>query len=1055
MKLRTIPAAAMLLSGAMSAAQAQEARLSYLVQLSDKPVTTYSGGISGIAATQPPAGNRIDMSSANVQLYASYLGQKASAVKALVPAAQIEYDYKVVLNGFSARLTAAEVRTLQASSAVSSIQANAERHLDTSYTPTFLGLDGPGGLWEQAGGKEHAGEGIIVGIIDSGLWPENPAFADRIDGAGRPTFANDGTLNYSMPAGWHGSCQTGQGFTVANCNNKLIGARYFKSGFNASGNTLHWSDFISPRDSIGGTAGQGSHGTHTASTAAGNHGVAAQLGGMAMGSISGMAPRAHVAAYKVCWTYVDGTTPGKNSCWEQDSIAAIETAVSDGVHVLNYSISGGTTANNSVEMAFMNAASAGVFVAVSAGNDGPARAVNHVGPWLTTVAAAAHNHFRSATVTLGNGAGYTGASLNGTALLAGTPIIRSEDVRKSGASAAAASLCYSTSWNGGAPALDPALAAGKIVTCLRGTNDRVDKSLAVKQAGGVGMVLVDNGGGLVAELHSVPTVHVSAADGALIKAYAVAGGGTAALSPFFEAVGTGPVIAGFSSRGPNAYDANLLKPDLAAPGVDILAGATPQLTPAQQASLNTGTLNPVPLEWKLLQGTSMASPHVAGVGALLRQAHPTWSPAMIKSALMTSATPTFADAQPGMAAGALPWAQGAGHINPNGSMLQPAGVSTNPGGAIDPGLVFDIAAADYRKYLCGAGVSTQCSFGTMPGQNLNLPSITLNNVLGSASVTRTVTNVGASAATYEASIDLSGYTASVSPTSLSLAPGASANVTVQLARNGAPDDEWQYGTLTLSDGSHIVRVPVTARSSTAATAPRLIASTRAAGSSLLNVGTGFSGRMTTRTGGFKAVAKSASQTIGTSTLPVDTGAEVAAACNANNVGITRMPFVITADNVLASFELFNADAANGSLDDLDLALLDPSGELIDYSGHGGSNEALLDTALPAGTYQVCVIGYSTKSHAPTSFKLSYAVVARSDTGGNLRAAAPSQVYAGSTATVSTSWSGLASGQRYYGGVQLIDTGGAVAATTSLLVETNSPLPLVVGADRTVKNAGAK
>ena len=1055
MKLRPVPAAILLLASSLSlAVHAQEERRSYLVQLADKPAATYTGGVAGIAATQPPSGQRIDPASASLQLYTDYLGQKQDAVKALVPSAEIEYEYKVVLNGFSARLTDAEVRALQATSAVASIRPNTERHLDTSYTPTFLGLDGPGGVWEQAGGKTKAGENIVVGVIDSGIWPENPAYADRVDSNGLPTFDNSGTLAYSAPQNWNGTCQTGEAFTVANCNNKLIGARYFRDGFANSGNTQHWSEFVSARDSIGGTLGKGGHGTHTSSTAAGNYGVAATLGGIDMGSISGMAPRARVAMYKVCWTYVDGTTPGKNSCWEQDSIAAIERAVLDGVHVLNYSISGGGTASDSVELAFLNATAAGVFVAASAGNDGPVQAVAHVGPWLTTVAAAAHNHFRTATVKLGNGASYNGASLNGTPLPAGTALIRSEDAALAGADATAARLCYSAGWNG-TPVLDPAKVNGKIVTCVRGTNDRVDKSLAVKQAGGAGMILVDNGGGLVAELHSVPTVHVSAADGAAIKAYAAANNAVASLSKFFEAVGTGPIIAGFSSRGPNAYDGNLLKPDVAAPGVDILAAVSPELNAAQQSSLNTGTLTPVPNAWALYQGTSMAAPHVAGVAALLRQAHPTWSPAAIKSALMTSATQTFPDAESGLSAGVLPWSQGAGHINPRGGLIAYGNSASNPGGAIAPGLVYDVSTIDYRRYLCGNGVSSQCSNGTLVSYNLNLPSITLSNVLGNTTVTRNVTNVGATAATYTATASVPGYTTTVTPSSLYLNPGQSASFSVKLTRTTATDNIWQYGALTWSDGSHIVRIPVTARSGKPITAPALLASVRPSGSMAISVGTGFSGRMNAATGGFKAVTKGSTQTVGQAVADVNSPEEVVAACAANDPGTTKIPFSLPANTVVAAFELFNADTAHGSNDDLDMVVLNGSGQLVDYSGTGGSNEAIVLRSPAAGSYTVCVVGWKTVGGVPTTFKLSSAVAVRGETLGNLRAAVPSQVYLASTASVSASWSGLASGQRYYGGIQLIDTSGAVGATTALLVETNSPIPLLRDADRSTQRVARK
>jgi subtilisin family serine protease len=1065
MKLHPVSAAVLLLlSGAVTFAYADDGRHAYIVQLADKPVASYTGGVAGLAATQPAPGKRLVVTDTTVQLYSDYLEQKQEAVKATVPGATMLNDYKVVLNGFTAMLTDDEVRTLQANSAVATITPNTERHLTTNYTPTFLGLDGATGLWSQmAGGSPLMGENVVIGIVDGGVWPENGAYADRVDNANVPTFDASGTIAYTAPAGWNGTCQTGEGFTVSHCNNKLIGARYYKAGFDASGKTLHWTEFVSPRDSIGGTnVGHGGHGSHTSSTAGGNKGVQATLNGIPMGSVSGMAPRARLAMYKVCWSYNDATDPtgGKNSCWTNDSVAAIEQAVVDGVNVINYSISGGATVNDPVEQAFLHAANAGVFVSASGGNDGPGQAVAHISPWLSTVAASTHNRFLKADVGLGNGSTYSGASLNINPLPAGTPIVRSEDAAMAGANPTSAKLCFSTSWNGGTPVLDPAKVNGKIVTCVRGTNDRVNKSVAVKEAGGVGMVMVDNGSGLVAEVHSVPTVHVTAADGALIKTYAAAAGATASLSHFVTSVGTSPapVVAGFSSRGPNAADSNVLKPDMTAPGVDVLAGVTPSLTAAQRANVVNGTLVPPP-DWALYQGTSMAAPHVAGVAALLHQQHPAWSPAMIKSALMTSATRTFNDpaTQSGDSLSSTPWSQGAGHINPIGTMIHPAdGTSYNPGGASDPGLVYDAGAADYKKYMCGAGISSECGTGSIAGYNLNLPSITIGNVIGTTTVNRSVTNVGAAAATYNAAISVPGYTAVVTPATLSLAPGQTGSFTVKLTRTSAQDNVWQYGTLTWTDGTHIVRSPVTARSGKPVIAPAFNASTRGTGNVLLSVATGFSGRMNAAVGGMKMVTKSASTLIAPAPAgSVDSFAQIQAACNAGATGTALFPVTIPANNVMAAFELFDSDTDGHGNDDLDMALLNAGGTLVGYSGHGGSNEAIIQTGVAAGDYKVCVIGYAPNNDAPTHFQLSSAVATRGEIAGSLRALVPSQVYAGSTATVGASWSGLAAGQRYYGGVQYLDLSSAVAATTILLVETNNPLPLAQGTEHVMKTSGGR
>jgi subtilisin family serine protease len=1034
MKLRPITAAvALCLAGLALSAQADGVRRPYIVQLADKPVASYNGEISGLPATQPAPGNRLDIDTSEVHLYSDYLGQKQAVVRATIADAPITYQYSVVLNGFAALLTDDEVRALQARSDVVQVTPDTPRQLTTTYTAHFLGLDKDDGLWAKVGGKGMAGENVIIGVVDGGVWPENPAYADRVDSNGKPTFDNSASLNYSAPpSAWKGNCQTGEGFTVANCNNKLIGAQYFDATYRSLPQyTTHWSEFRSPRDSIGGNLGHGGHGTHTSSTAGGNAGPEAIVGGIDLGPVSGMAPRARIAMYKVCWSYNDATdaTGAKNSCFTGDSVAAIEKAVVDGVNVINFSIGGGSSVTDPVEQAFLHASNAGVFVSASAGNDGPVASVAHISPWQATVAASTHNRELQADVILATGARYTGASMNAQPLPQ-VPIITAESAAVAGADAGAVTLCYSASSNGGVAVLDPAKVRGKIVTCTRGTNARVDKSLAVYQAGGVGMVEIDNGSGLVAEVHSVPTVHVTAADGALIKAYAQSPEAQASMTKFV--VGTSrvpaPVIAAFSSRGPNAYDANLMKPDLAAPGVDVIAGVTPELTQAQRADVVNGTLPPTNA-WASYQGTSMAAPHVAGVAALLHQAHPTWTPAMIKSALMTTGTQTFADAiTSGDTRGILPFAQGSGNINPNG--------------ANDPGLVYNATQADYQKYQCGLGASTSCAGGTIASYNLNMPSIAVGNVLGTVQVTRSVTNVGGTAATYNSSISVPGFTASVSPASLTIAPNETKSFTVTLTRGSAADNVWQYGAMRWTDGTHVVRSPVVARSGKPLIAPALIKSTKATASKAMSISTGFTGTLKSVIGGLKEISRTDLSVEQADQNQVGTLADVGAACRAGTRGVRAVPVTVPANSLRAQFELFDRDVAgDASSQDLDMALLNPAGTVVGYSGNGGSNEGIALDAPAAGTYTLCIVGYQAASNGISSFTLSSAVVTSADKGGNFKALLPAKIYAGSTASISASWSGLASGKRYLGALELLDASGAPATVTTFLVETNNPIPL--------------
>ncbi|MDB5936303.1 MAG: hypothetical protein JWQ01_3647 [Massilia sp.] len=1038
MKLRPVSVAILLLLSSLTlAAHADDIRRPYIIQLTDKPIASYNGEVSGLNATQPAPGQRLNFASGDVQLYSDYLSQKQATVQATIASAPITYTYSVVMNGFAAMLTDDEVKALQLRSDVATISADEPRQMLTSYTPTFLGLDKPDGLWSKLGGKAGAGENIIIGIVDGGVWPENPAYADRIDANGKPTFDNSGTLAYSAPpASWHGTCQTGEGFTVSHCNNKLIGARYFDGIYLSQGKTTDWTEFKSPRDSLA-NAGWGGHGTHTSSTAGGNSDVAVTVSGVSLGNVSGMAPRARLAMYKVCWSYLDAAEANgvRNGCFNGDSVAAIEKAVVDGVHVINYSIGGsGTSVTDPVEVAFMHASNAGVFVAASAGNSGPANTVAHVSPWITTVAASTHNRTYVGDATLASGTVLTGASTN--ALTPSAPLILAKDAGKAGVDPSTSNLllCYGTA-DGITPLLDADKVSGKILVCDRGGNVLVNKSAAGRAAGAVGVIIANtptSANTTIVQSHAVSTVHINATDGASLRSYIAANPGSASAAlgnvrSILDTTVTAPQITSFSSRGPNMFDANVLKPDLTAPGADILAGHTPNQTQAQWNDIVNGTLVPM-ADWASLQGTSMSSPHVAGLAALLRQQHPTWTPAAIKSALMTTGYDTKPETSgAGDTRGTLPFGQGAGHVNPNG--------------ASDPGLVYDAVEADYTKYMCGVGISSQCANGTIQPYNLNLPSIVVGNVLGTTVVTRSVTNVGATPATYNATISVPGYSAVVSPTSLALAVGETKSFTVTLTRSTSPMNTWQYGSMSWTDNSHVVRSPVVARSGSQVSAPGLITSTRASLSKVISVTTGFTGKMNTIYGGLKEIARNA-YTVAQAKVPVDTLAQITTACNAAGPGLQVVPVTMPAGSLMAQFELFNRDTSSGTgADDLDMVVLNSAGAIVATALHAGSNELIRMAAPAAGDYRVCVIGYSAANGTSTDFTLSSAVVTSADRGGNFRVLVPTKVYASSTASVNASWSGLAAGKRYAGAMQLLDAAGTVATTTGFLVETNNPVPL--------------
>ena len=1036
--MRLLPGslAVLALMGGLATGALAETRRTYIVQLADEPAATYTGRTAGLAATQPAVGARFNARSAAARAYTRFLDDQQNSVAALVQGAPIVARYKNVYNGFAAKLTDAEVAALRASPLVVDVHVDEARKLETISTSTFLGLTAPGGVWSQTvGGVAVKGEDIILGIVDGGIWPESPSYADRVD-AGVPVFSG-GSLAYGpAPAGWLGSCQLGEGFTPAlHCNNKLIGAKYFNAGFLAfvasagaiaAGNTKHWTEFYSPRDSVGGATGHGGHGSHTSSTAGGNSNAPTLVGGVPMGGASGMAPRARIAAYKVCYTYVNAAatdgTGSQNSCFTTDTVSAIDAAVGDGVHIINYSISGSqTSVNDPVEQAFLRAAKAGVFVAASAGNSGPAVAVAHISPWLTTVAASTHDRALKATVTLGNGAVYTGASIN-TTPLAATQMILSTDAKLAAASVSNANLCFLGS-------LDSTLVVGKVVICTRGTNARVDKSAEVAAKGGVGMILVDNGGGLVADVHSVPTVHITAADGAAVKTY-LAGTtpATAAISAFFNGTTPAPVMASFSSRGPNAGDANMLKPDLTAPGVDVIAAVTPALTQPQRDAVANGTLVPG-TAWASYQGTSMSSPHVAGLAALIKQAHPTWSPAAIKSALMTTAYTTLNDGQPGEANGLLPWAQGAGHVAPNK--------------AIDPGLVYDNGPTEFTRYQCNVNrgavspASDCTTLGTLDQTyNYNLPSITVAQVSGNVTVTRKVTNVGSASASYTATATLPNFTTLVTPATLTLAPGETKTFTLKLTATTAVANVWNYGSLTWTDGVHVVKSPVTAKTGNPIVAPASVTGTTTSGSRLITLATGISGRISANKGGMKAVTMGALASLTPGALG---SAALKTICTAgvDTASVKVYPVTIAAGTIVAKFALRDADVGAAG-DDNDMMLLAPSGASV-YSGNDGSNESVQMVAPAAGSYKVCVTAYG--GAATMTHRLSSWVVTTADASSTLNVLLPGNVAVGSTATAGISWNSLATGGRYLGGVQFKDPGGTVRANTVVQVDTAGVAPL--------------
>ncbi len=938
----------------VTAAQAAEdvARI-YVVQMDGDPVVAYQGGIAGLAATRPARGQRIDRRRPEVERYAKHLTDRSAAALRAVGGRKV-HDYRFSIHGFAATLTPAQAEKLKSVPGVISVEPDEILHLDTITTPDFLGLTGRGGLWHDVGGVEHAGEDVIVGVVDGGIWPESPSFAGR-------GFDDD----YTEHKNWVGRCVAGEAFPATTCNNKLIGARYYDAGFGgpASVKALFPYEYNSARDADG-------HGTHTSSTAAGNHGVTAMWDGVNLGKASGIAPRARLAMYKACWGR--GGEPGAG-CATSDTVAAIDDAVADGVDVINYSISGSRTSFlHPVEVAFLYAADAGVFVATSAGNSGPAAStVAHNSPWVTSVAAGTHDRTFIATATLGNGAKYTGPSMStGTP---SRPLVLAGAAGLPGVPVSSASRCF-------IGALDPAIVTGKIVVCDRGSNALVEKSQVVKDAGGVGVLLVNVPGGATTQLvlpHSVPTIHLSQEDGVAIKAYV--GGAASPVGQLGIMVATkqyAPFVADFSSRGPALSSGDILKPDIMAPGQDILAAVSP---------VNGGR------SFDFYSGTSMSSPHIAGVAALLMGKHRDWSPAMIRSAMVTTASRTIAGvfAIPG---GFFDY--GAGQVVPTS--------------ANDPGLVFDAGFDDYIAFLCGTGqlTASYCPSIAIRPSNLNQASIGVSALTGVRTVTRTVTSVSSERETYACSASVPGFTATVSPASFTIRKGRTQALSATFTRGTAPFGAYAQGFLTCTGNrGHVVTSPV-ALQPLILSAPAQLAST--GGSLSYPVTAGFSGPFTASPAGL---------------VPADT-----ADGSVSDAESVWYVVDVPAGSVLARFALFDATTAPAS--DLDLYVYRADGTIVGTSA-GATSAEQVDLARPsAGTYYVEVNGYATAN--PSTFRL-FAWVVGPD-AGNTTVSAPSTVTVGGTATIDLSFAGLLPATKYLGAV--VYGGGAEgAAPTVVQVET--------------------
>ncbi|KAB1200889.1 Xylem serine proteinase 1 [Morella rubra] len=668
------------------------------------------------------------------------------------------YSYSKSFNAFAAKLSQDEANQLSGMDEVLAVIPNQYHKLHTTKSWDFLGLP------QTAKRRLKTESDMIVALFDTGITPHADSFKD--EGFGRP------------PSKWKGTC--GRFANFSGCNNKIIGARYFKLD-----GTPDPQDILSPVDVDG-------HGTHTSSTLAGNLVKNASLFGIAQGTARGAVPSARVAMYKVCWVSF--------GCSDMDILAAFDAAIKDGVDIISISI-GGISPNytsDSIAVGAFHAMSKGILTVASGGNDGPnLGSVSNHAPWILTAAASGIDRDFRSTVRLGNGikniSGIGVSAFNPKQEL--YPLVNGADAARNSESKDFARFCMQDS-------LDPAKVKGKLVYCKLGTGGT---DSIVRGIGGVGLIVESDEFLDAAEIFMAPGTVVNGITGGLIENYIHSTRSPSAVIYRTQETrrAPAPFVASFSSRGPSPGTQRLLKPDIVAPGVNILAAYTP-------IKSITGLKGDTQYsKFTIMSGTSMSCPHTAGVAAYVKSFHPNWSPAAIKSAILTTATPMSR------------------RVNKDSEFAFGAG-QVSPTRAVNPGLVYDMDELAYIQFLCHEGYkdstlvvlvgskSINCST-LLPGRGydaLNYPTMQFSLENSQEPTTgvfrRTVTNVGPAISIYNATINAPrGVEITVRPTSLSFSRVLQKrSFTVIVKAKPMPILQMVSGSLVWGSSRHIVRSPI-------------------------------------------------------------------------------------------------------------------------------------------------------------------------------------------------------------------------------------------------------
>ncbi|KAA8525979.1 hypothetical protein F0562_007921 [Nyssa sinensis] len=725
------------------------------------------------------------------------------------------YSYTHLLNGFAIDVTSEKVlNNLQNAKGVRAIHEDVKMEKFTTHTPDFLGI--PSGVWPTLGGAKSSGEGVVIGLIDTGINPFHPSFSNQSS----PVNSN-GVLTKSSK--FKGKCAVGDQFPPTACNGKIVGAQYFARAAIAAGEFNTTRDYASPFDTDG-------HGSHTASTAAGNHQIPVISNNFNYGYASGMAPGARIAVYKALYAF---------GGYMSDVVAAVDQAVEDRVDILSLSIgpssvpAGTSSFLNVLETQLLFATKAGVLIFQAAGNGGPSSSsILSFSPWITSVAASVTDRRYINSIKLGSGQSFTGTGLapptDGEVFF---PIAAAIDVCETNTNTGLLTVdsCQNTE-----PFI-PTLVRGKLIICTYTFDFEFETaSIAtvadtIQKIGAAGFILTMNPDvGSVQIKGTTATFRVPGiilnnmqASSALWDYYnsetirsssgrVVDFTATARILDGRQAIYTGqaPVVASYSSRGPDVNNAllqtaDVLKPNIMAPGSSIWAAWSPN---SEGDQFIKGQ------DFALVSGTSMATPHIAGVAALIKQTHPNWSPAAITSAMMTTADVADRHGDPILAqqsnqlSPATPFDFGAGFINSSR--------------AIDPGLVFHTKFQNYIEFLCAVpgvdDMSVRRALGVgCPNKrkawcsDLNTASVTVSNLVGSRKVIRKVTSVGNGNETYKVNIrEPLGVKITVSPRVFKVSKNAITVLRLVLEATEVTN-AYTFGEMVLRGSkNHVVRVPI-------------------------------------------------------------------------------------------------------------------------------------------------------------------------------------------------------------------------------------------------------